>query len=105
MISASTSNNSIFQKSENVIQEKHCALGSSMGKVITNLQAFLNDKNKEKLFELTIADPEPAGPFKTTRCGNCQLRGHKADGNRENKSCKFPAYANWKYCDQKRSPS
>lgn len=58
-------------------------------------------QNKRKSLDVIICDPEPVGPFKSTRCGNCHLRGHKADGNRGNKSCTFPACNSWKDCGQK----
>lgn len=82
---------------------------SSMGKIKEKYQEDLKLKEdemkdlqiKRRSLDMTVCDPDPVGPFKNTRCGNCHLRGHKADGNRGNKSCNLPACSNWKDCGQK----
>ncbi|CAG2212602.1 unnamed protein product [Mytilus edulis] len=81
----------------------------NMDKIKEKLESNLQLKEKEKQdyvhkrrqMDLIISDPDPIGPLKSTRCGNCHMRGHKADGNRGNKPCTLPPCNSWKDCGQK----
>ncbi|VDI02663.1 Hypothetical predicted protein [Mytilus galloprovincialis] len=80
-----------------------------MDKIKEKLESNLQLKEKEKAdyvhkrrqMDLIISDPDPIGPLKSTRCGNCHKRDPKADGNRGNKPCTLPPCNSWKDCGQK----
>ncbi|XP_071153218.1 uncharacterized protein [Mytilus edulis] len=57
--------------------------------------------SRRRDMDILVVDPDPIGPYKTTRCGNCHLRGHKADGNRGNKPCSLSPCKDWRDCGQK----
>ncbi|CAC5375266.1 unnamed protein product [Mytilus coruscus] len=57
--------------------------------------------SKRRDIDILVVDPDPIGPYKSTRYGNCHLRGHKAIGNRGNKPCSLSPCRDWRDCVQK----
>ena len=51
--------------------------------------------------ELNVAEPLPAGTYETI-CGNCHIRGHRADGNRRNDACNLSPCTSYYSCGQKK---
>ncbi len=49
-----------------------------------------------------IVEPPPQGTYKTIVCGNCHLRGHRAEGNKNNAACTKPACLSYVSCGQRK---
>ena len=50
--------------------------------------------------EIPVEEPMRIGTYRTV-CGNCHIRGHRADGNRNNDACNAPECVSYFMCGQK----
>ena len=50
--------------------------------------------------EMPVQEPMRIGTYRSI-CGNCHIRGHRADGNRNNDSCNAPECVSFFMCGQK----
>ena len=76
---------------DNTVLEKSDNMSRIKDKILNDIKLKEHKKvSKKRALEVTVSDPDPVGPFKNTRCGNCHMRVHKADGNKGNKSCSLP---------------
>ena len=51
--------------------------------------------------ELDVVEPPQVGNYRII-CGNCHVRGHRADGNQRNDSCKAPLCTSLFSCGQRK---
>ena len=75
-------------------------------KEVSNKAQWLEDKKCAvemhiRELELDVAEPLYVGNYRTV-CGNCHVRGHRADGNRNKGACSAPACTSYFTCGQKK---
>ena len=49
-----------------------------------------------------VTEPPQEGPYKTIICGNCHLRGHRGEGNKNKAACKNPPCILYVSCGQRK---
>ncbi|KAL9987853.1 hypothetical protein ACROYT_G002225 [Oculina patagonica] len=75
-----------------------CDWKISKGNQLTQKLQSLNDSKLAvethiRELEIDVVEPPRVGGYGTMICGNCHIRGHRAEGNRGNGSCKSPPYS------------
>ena len=93
--------------SERSAVEDVCDWKISKGNQLTQKLQSLNDSKLAvethiRELEIDVVEPPHVGGYATMICGNCHIRGHRAEGNRGNGSCKSPPCNSYISCGQKK---
>ena len=75
---------------------------SATGKFPKEISKLAVETHIRELEIDVLVEPPRVGNYGSMVCGNCHIRGHRAEGNRGNGSCKSPPCNSYIPCGQKK---